>query len=198
MRIFSLTHSFAASGPDGEAEHQLHCCVERQTSNRHDASGVLTEQRTEDSDQQFRSRIENTGLLVESRCARDVSVQAQEAAKSREVVGRNPDVSNAIEGRRCSRAACGVLVDFLADSAANHEASLLPRELSRDNTKRASYDHGPVMPQRRRRLGPRETKCSQSSLDLGTCLRHERKIKSVSCTNLTSSPHSYQATSPYD
>ena len=170
-----------------KAEDELHRCIERQMCNCDDTSGVLAERWTEDGNQQFRRSIEDARLLVESGRARNISIEAQQSAKARETVGRNADLSNAIERCGCCRTASIVWVDFGIDSTASDKASLLPRKLSRHGAEAASYDNGSIVSHCRGRIGPSQAERLQSALDFETRVRHERESKQ--CTARGSEQH---------
>ncbi len=182
-----------------KAEDELHRGIERQMSNCNHASGVLAECRAEDRHQQIRRRIEDARLLVESGRARNISIEAQQSAKAREAVGRNADLSNAIERSGCRRTAGAVFIDFDVDSAASDEAPPLPRKRSRHDAEAAAHDDGPVVSHRRGRIGPSEAERPQSVFDFETRVRHERRVQAMRfCADLSSTACSSQVKSPND
>lgn len=182
-----------------EADDEFHRGIERQMSDRDDTSGVLAERWTKHRDKQFRRRIEDLRLLVESGRASDISIEAQQSAKTLECVRRNADLRNAIQRRGCRRTASVVLADFAVDSAASDKAPLLPRELSRHDAEAASYDDGPIVSDRRGRMWPREPERPQSAVDFEARVQHEGRIQAVHfCADLNSTRFSRQAKSPND
>lgn len=182
-----------------KAEDELHRGIEREVTHCDEASRVCAERRSEDRDQQVRCRIENVRLPMEGGRARNKAIEPQQPAKAREAVGRNADLSHAIERRGCRRTTGRILVDVGIDSAASDETPSLEGKLPRYDAESTPDDHGLVVPQSGGRIGPSEPERSQSAVDFGTRLRHERSAQTMHlCADLNSARSSSQAKSPND